>query len=251
MIRALALLLLFALPARAETIVAGLSQNFVSITTSFSGSELLIYGAVKRDAPIPEGKPLEVIITVQGPSRALTVRRKEHRYGIWMNTESVKIGQAPSFYAIAASAPLRDSLSETENLRQKITIPKAIYSIGIASDAADAPHFLEALIRLRKEDGSYSKTETSVLVQESTLFRTKIALPANLTDGDYKVRFFLTRGGEVIDTQEKMVIVHKAGLERWIYTLAHRQPFWYGILAIVLAGIAGWGASAIFTILRR
>ena len=89
MIRALALMLLVALPVRAETIVAGLSQNIVSITTDFSGSELLIYGAVKRDAPIPAGKPLEVIITVQGPSRALTVRRKERRFGIWMNTESV------------------------------------------------------------------------------------------------------------------------------------------------------------------
>tara|TARA_R110002096_G_scaffold136122_7_gene288468 strand:+ start:6618 stop:7373 length:756 start_codon:yes stop_codon:yes gene_type:complete len=250
-IRALALMLLVALPVRAETIVAGLSQNIVSITTDFSGSELLIYGAVKRDAPIPAGKPLEVIITVQGPSRALTVRRKERRFGIWMNTESVEIGQAPSFYAIAASAPLQESLSETENLRQKITIPKAIYSIGIAEDAADAPNFLDALIRLRTEDGSFSMDERSVGIQQSTLFRTNIALPANLTEGDYKVRFFLTRGGAVIDSQEKTVLVYKEGLERWLYALAHKQPLLYGLLALVLAVAAGWGASAIFTMLRR
>lgn len=251
MIRALALFLLMTLPAQAESIVAGLSQNLVSITTDFSGSEILIYGAVKREAPIPEGSPLQVIITVQGPSRAVTVRRKERQFGIWMNTESVEIGKAPSFYAIAASAPLAVSLSETENLRHKITIPRAIDAIGIAEDAPDAPDFLDALIRLRSEDGSFSMTENNIGVLESTLFRTDIALPANLTEGDYRVRFFLTRDGNVIDTREKIVLVHKAGLERWLYSLAHQQPFLYGMLSLLLAVVAGWGASAVFTLLRR
>ena len=52
-------LLLLAAPATAapEAIVAGLSQNRVSITADFDGSEILIYGAVKRDAPAPAGAP--------------------------------------------------------------------------------------------------------------------------------------------------------------------------------------------------
>ena len=56
------------LPAAAaqEVIVSGLSQNRVSITADFDGSEILIYGAVKRDAPPPEGA-MDVIITVEGP----------------------------------------------------------------------------------------------------------------------------------------------------------------------------------------
>jgi uncharacterized protein (TIGR02186 family) len=251
MIRVFALLCFMALPAHSETIVAGVSQNLISITTDFSGSEILIYGAVKREAPIPGGDPIEVIVTVQGPSSPLVVRRKEHRYGIWMNTESVHIGQAPSFYAIAASAALKDILSETEDLRHGITIPRVIYAIGIADDAKDAPDFLDAMIRLRKETGSFSLKEHSVGMLESTLFRTDIELPANLTEGDYKVRIFLTRGGKVLDSSEKTVLVHKAGLERWIYSLAHEQPFLYGLLALVLAVVAGWAASAIFTLLRR
>ena len=54
MIRALPALLLLALPAVAEeSIVAGMSQNRVSITADFDGSEILIYGAVKRETPAP------------------------------------------------------------------------------------------------------------------------------------------------------------------------------------------------------
>lgn len=257
MIRALALLLLLASPLAAqddpsgETIVAGLSQNLVAITTNFSGSEILIYGAVRREAPIPDTAPLEVVVTVQGPSGPLVVRRKERRFGIWMNTDAVTISRAPSFYAIASSAPLEEALSETENLRHQITIPRAIRAVGIAAEAEDSPLFLDALIRLRREEGDYALSESSVKLLESTLFRADIALPANLTEGDYKVRLFITRDGAVIDSHEEIIKVNKDGLERWIHNLAHEQPLIYGLLSLVLAIAAGWGASALFGLIRR
>nr|WP_231579748.1 TIGR02186 family protein [Pseudorhodobacter antarcticus] len=237
--------------AGGETIVAGLSQNLVAITTNFTGSEILIYGAVKRDAPIPQGAPLEVVVTVQGPSRPVTVRRKERQFGIWMNTQAVSISAAPSFYAIASSVPLEQALSATEDLRHQVTIPSAIRAVGIAAEAEDAPVFLEALIRLEGEAGDYSLAEGSVTLAESTLFRADVALPANLTEGAYKVRLFITRDGQVVDSHEELITVNKDGLERWIYNLAHAQPLIYGLLSLVLAVAAGWGASAGFGLLRR
>lgn len=259
MIRALLLLLALGVPVQAqepenptgETIVAGLSQNLVSITTDFTGSEILIYGAVKRQQPIPDGAPLEVVVTVQGPSGPLTVRRKERRFGIWMNTEAVSISRAPSFYAIASSVPLSEALSETENLRHVVTIPRAIRAVGIAAEAEDAPVFLDALIRLREEQKDYTLAENSVELLESTLFRADVELPANLTEGEYKVRLFITRDGAVIDVHEALITVNKDGLERWIFNLAHQQPLIYGLLSLVLAIAAGWGASAAFGLLRR
>ena len=62
--------------AQAEEVVLGLSQDRVQITATFDGDEILIFGAVKRETPIPEGDPLQVIITVAGPSESLTVYRK-------------------------------------------------------------------------------------------------------------------------------------------------------------------------------
>ena len=48
---------------------------------------------------------MQVIVTIEGPDRPLTVRRKERRYGIWMNTEAVEVDAAPTFYAVATTAP--------------------------------------------------------------------------------------------------------------------------------------------------
>lgn len=251
MIRALFLWLLMALPALAsEGIVAGLSQNRVSITADFDGSEILIYGAVKRDEPAPKNPPLHVIVTVEGPSTPLTVRKKERRMGIWVNTESVQIGRAPSFYAVATTGFLKDILSSTEDLRHQITIPKAIRSVGISAQAKDSPAFVDALLRIRENEDRYRLAERTVQLTEATLFRTDVALPANLTEGAYRVRIFLTRGGVVVDTLERRINVRKEGLERFLTNLSREQPFIYGLLSLLIAVAAGYGASTAFRLLR-
>jgi len=110
MLRLALLLFLAALPLRAEEVVLGLSKDRVAITATFEGSDILIFGAVKREAPISD-VPLDVVITVAGPSRPVTVRRKERRFGIWVNTDMVDLDAAPTFYAVATSGPLDEVLT--------------------------------------------------------------------------------------------------------------------------------------------
>ncbi len=248
---ALAILtVLAASPGVAETIVSGLSQNRVSITADFDGSEILIYGAVKREEPAPTDSPLNVIVTVQGPSTPLTIRRKERVAGIWINNAEVEIDRAPSFYVIATTGPLPEILTQTENLRHRISIPSAIRAVGISSEATQAPDFVAALIRLRMADGTYGVKEGAVDLNEDTLFRADVLLPANLVEGDYVVRLFLTRGGKVVAMQDRTIGVRKEGLERFIYRMALDAPVIYGILAITIAALAGWAAATAFRLMR-
>jgi uncharacterized protein (TIGR02186 family) len=245
------LLLVLAAPAFAgdERIVAGLSQNRVSITADFDGSEILIYGAVKRDAPVPD-KPMEVIVTVEGPSAPLTIREKSRRFGMWINTSSVNIDAAPSFYAISTTGPLRQIISDTENLRYKVTIPSMISAIGITSETDTPDDFITGLLRIRLGEDRYRLDQGAVEFLEETLFRADVALPANLIDGEYRVRIFLTRGGRVIDSQERVIGVRKEGMERLIYNLAKEEPLVTGIASVLMAVLAGWAASAAFRLVR-
>lgn len=233
-----------------EEVVAGLSQNRVAITANFDGSEILVFGAVKRDAPAKEGD-LDVIITIAGPSMPVTVRRKEKRLGIWVNTDSVEVDSAPSFYAVATTAPLQDILTQTEDLRKKISINSAIRSVGAPDHILDSKKFTEALIRIRQGNDLYQILESEVELRDETLFRTSVALPSNLTEGKYKTRFLLLREGVVVNEYETEIEVQKVGLERWIYNLAHQTPLIYGLLSLFIAIVAGWGASAIFRYLSR
>lgn len=248
----LALFLMSPLCALAsEQVIAGLSQNRVAITANFDGSEILIFGAVKRESPAPDDVALDVIITVSGPSGPVQVRRKSKRLGIWINTQAVEIDSAPSFYAVATTRPLRTILSHTEDLRSKITINNAIRSVGVPSDVTDSENFTQALIRIRKSKGLYQTLENKITLADDTLFRTSVALPANLTEGTYTARFLLLRDKKVVSEYQTGIEVRKEGLERWIYNLAHQKPLVYGILSLFLAIAAGWGASVAFRYLRR
>jgi uncharacterized protein (TIGR02186 family) len=247
MLRMALLLLLLALPAKAEEVVAALSQNRVSIDTNFDGSEILVFGAIRRESAIPEGD-LHVIVTIAGPSDQIVVRRKSRVLGIWVNTEQVLVDRAPAFYAVSTSGPWSEVISETEDLRHSVSIPRAIRAVG--TGVMDSPNFVEALIRLRVAGDLYQTNVATVEVAEATLFRTSVALPANLTEGNYEVRFFLTREGRVIDMREEVIFVQKVGLERFLYVLAHEAPLAYGLLSIAIAIGAGWGASAAFRYLR-
>ena len=251
--RCLALLLacLLAMPAMAEEIVLGLSKDTVSIDTSFDGSEILVFGAVKREGAIQDDPRLQVIVTVAGPSEPVVVRRKEKRLGIWVNIDAVEVDRAPSFYAVSSSTLLGLSLSNTEDIRHKISIPRAIRSVGAPMNITDSESFTEALIRIRKASGQYQLNEGTVSVDEQTLFRTSIELPAALTEGDYQTRIFLTRGGEVISQYETSIYVRKVGLERWLFNLSRENAFLYGIMSLAIAITAGWGASAVFSVFRR
>ncbi|SMH49093.1 TIGR02186 family protein [Maritimibacter sp. HL-12] len=246
-----AALVAFALPASAqqEGIVAGLSQNAVQITATFVGSEILIFGAVKRDAPAPAGD-LGVVVVVEGPSDPITVRRKEKRMGIWVNTDAVEVEAAPSFYAIATSAPFDEIISPELNRERDISIPE---SVRILEDetATDTESFAEAVIRIRSKAGLYMINEGAVTMSEDTLFNTRIELPSNLTEGDYQARIYLTRGGELVAEHSASIDVRKVGLERWLYNLAHEQAFLYGLMSLAIAIAAGWGASAFFRVFLR
>lgn len=254
MIRALllsfGLLLTGAQSLAAESVVAGLSHDNIGITASFNGSEILIYGAVKRESPFPNEKPLHVIVTLEGPSETVKIRRKSREMGIWVNTDSVIVGAAPTYYSIATTGPFEEILDPTVDVRERIGIPLAVRAFSGPIEVSDARPFTQALLRIREGEGLYSLNEGGVHLVEQTLFRADFKLPSNLIEGDYKTRIFLLRGGQLVDRYQTAIYVRKVGLERWLYMLSQDYAALYGLLALALAVFAGWAAAAIFRLFR-
>lgn len=254
MMRRLALLLLLVLTAPAaaqEHVVVGLSEESVSITANFKGTEILVFGAIRRDAPPVTEPPLDVIVTVEGPRQAVEVRQKSRVAGIWINTERASIDIAPSFYAVAGTRPVGDALSAEDDRRFRVSVPSRVGLTTVMPGIEEPARFAEALIRLRSGSGFYREEEEPVDLAEDTLFATSFVLPANLIEGDYEVRIFLARGGRVIDAYSTLIDVRKVGLEQFLYTLAHARPALYGLLSLLIAVVAGWAAAAFFRLLRN
>ncbi|MDZ7904526.1 MAG: TIGR02186 family protein [Cypionkella sp.] len=250
--RWLALALLLSQPVMAtESLVTGLSRDDVQITADFTGTDILVYGAVRRDSPAPEDLPMDVIVTLEGPSSPLVVRRKERQFGIWINGAATEFGDVPSYFAIASTGPLADILTENDDLRHKISFERRISVTRLAAGSIDSHAFSSALQRIRGKQGSLQFDERGVKLAQDTLFRADFSLPSNLTEGRYRVRLFLLRGGQVMDTQDQSIDVRKTGIERQLTNMARNQPLLYGILSLLMAAAAGWAASELFRFIRR
>ena len=225
-----------------DAIVGGLSNNNIAINTNFDGSDILIFGSIKR-ANNKRLIPSDIIIEIIGPRIPIIVRKKRKKFFIWINSDPIKIDESPSFYALLSSQDPLLILSESEAER---------YSIGkkkISSVKNHPDKYLEAVdatYRIRKNTGSYKFETEAVSLKNDTLFSANVTLPSNLTEGDYETIIYLIQDKKVVSFSTDVITVRKIGLERFLYKTAHEQPLFYGFFSIFLALISGWGASALF-----
>ncbi|MBK1697059.1 TIGR02186 family protein [Rhodovibrio salinarum] len=244
----LAAIVLAGVPSqRAETqdMVADLSKHLVAITTGFTGTEVLLFGAVEE--PRGGGPRGEVAVVVRGPATPVTMRRKSRVAGIWMNTASMTFDRVPSFYAVAASGPLAE-----------IASPQVRQRNGIGLDALDLPlppakaspnvaeEWRDAMIRAKQRKGLFSADVRRVVFLGARLFRTEVYFPANVPTGSYQVETYLLRDGQVVSAQTTPLIVSKVGMEATLTRFAYNYGAVYGLVAILVALLAGWGGYALF-----
>jgi uncharacterized protein (TIGR02186 family) len=228
-----------------ERVQADISTREVAIQSNFSGVEILIFGSIDfSDARMPSQSKYDVIALVRGPTDSITVRRKTRVAGIWVNGRSATYRDAPSFYAVLSTRPIR-AIASNETLTE---LGIGLSELDFGRDTAGSPQeqsFESALIRLMEEKNLYTEDDSGVVFIGRSLFRATVALPANVPTGRYRVEVYLFRDGDLASKTKGSLEVNKAGMEARIYNLAFHQPFLYGVLGImiaVLAGLAGWFA---------
>ena len=234
----LALVLLFVLPGRASPLVADLSKHLVAITTGFAGTDVLLFGAI--------AEPGEVVVVVRGPLRRQVMHRKSRIAGIWVNTTTMTFEEVPSFFAVATSAPLEEIASQAVRERNKMEVQHLIELPPAKASADLAAAWEDALIRNKQREDLYPVEPSKVSFSGPQLFRTDVFFPSNVPTGNYQVHVYLMRDGQVVSAQTTPLIISKIGLEADIFLFAHEQAAWYGVIAIILALLAGWLAHVAF-----
>jgi len=234
----LALAALSAPAARAADLVADLSKHLVAITTGFTGADVLLFGAV-------EGKG-DVIIIVRGPTSDIVVRKKVRVGGVWINRQWETYSGVPSYYAVAATKPIATLIPESLARTEQIGADHLRVLDESGKVVEPASPFFQALIRNKRRMGLYPKPVSRVAFLGRQLFRTTVYFPANVPTGTYAVRVLLVRDQQIVGAQTIPLQVGKVGASAEVFDFAHNYSAWYGLIAILVACLAGWGASQIF-----
>ena len=232
--------------ASVPVLVPDVSQRDIEIAYSFTGADLLLFGAILYpDGRMPRRgeKPADIVVVLKGPTQSVLVREKEKVAGIWVNAERMRYRSAPSFYAIASSRPIEAIVDERT---------RAIYELGLAtlqlSPASSAPPEVQArfdagFIDLKRRDRLYYEDAQAVEITDGVLYRARLSIPARVTIGRFTAETFLIRDGRVLAAAVRDVTIRKTGFERFVARAAERSSFLYGLAAVALSVALGWGAG--------
>jgi len=226
-------------------LVPDVSQRNIEIAYSFTGAELLLFGAILYPGGrLPTGEqPTDIVVVVKGPTQSILMREKEKVAGIWVNAARLRYRSAPSFYAIASSKPI-DRLVDDRT--------RAIYELGLdslqLSPASSAPapiqdRFQKGLVDLKRRAGLYYEAPRAVEITDGVLYRARVSIPARVPVGRFTAETFLIRDGRVLAAAVRDIDIRKSGFERFVARAADRFSVTYGLVAVALSVFLGWAAG--------
>jgi uncharacterized protein (TIGR02186 family) len=222
----------------------------VTVTPNYSGEELVLFGSVEKDASTPTGRgSYDLVVTVSGPKDDMVTRRKERKFGIWINTDYRQFLKVPGYLALFANRPFDEIAPPEVERRQQLGLNNVLLTQRVGPDYADVvPNdpFRSAFVRLQRQRGLYREDTAAVTFLTPTLFRTGIPLPAEVPIGTYEVEIKLFSKGALVTRTETAFEIVKVGFEQFVATTARQNALAYGLVTAAMALLTGWLASIVF-----
>lgn len=226
--------------ASTPQLTADLSTDRVEITTGFTGSSVMVFGATERLIGPESGD--DVVVVAWGPPQATVVRRKVNVLGFWINGPSAVFRDVPGFYAIAATRPVWEVLPEDTRRASRL----GLEALPLRASGSQAPAFRAALLDLRQHDGRWQEYAAPVNVAGGRLFSARVSFPDTVQTGAYRIEVLLVRERRIVARQELYIDVERVGTAASIAYVARTAPLVYGVVCILLAALAGWLGSVMF-----
>jgi uncharacterized protein (TIGR02186 family) len=243
------LLLAFApllIAADKPILVPDISARNVQIRYSFTGAQLLLFGAVVYPGGHTPDHPVDIAVVLRGPVQPILVREKQKIAGIWMNADSNRFRSAPSFYSVASSRPIPDLVDERTAAIYELGVHNLQLSPGGGALPDKERRFEAGLLDLRHRHGLYSENPRGVEISSGVLYRAAITIPSQVPVGTYTAETFLIDDGRVLAAATRDIQIDKSGFERFIAVSARRHRILYGLTAVALSLGLGWAAAAAF-----
>ena len=207
---------------------------------------MLLFGAILYPRGRIPDEPADIAVVLKGPVEPIVVREKQKVAGIWMNVESERFRSAPSFYAVASSRPLDQLVDERIAAIYELGLDNLQLSPGTGATPEVRQRFERGLIELRQRRDLYLEQPGGVEITEGVLYRARLQIPARVPVGTYTAETFLIQDGRVLAAAVREIRIEKLGFERFVATAADRWSFAYGLVAVTVSLLLGWGGSAVF-----
>lgn len=212
----------------------------VDVNIRYHGEQIQLFGEVQPGA--------DVLIKVISPLETVKVRKKGRVLGfLWMNVKQAEISNVPGSYQVILSTTL-DKLSPALQKKTQIDgrygFVREMARITPADE--DVQSFLDGYIKIKEERKLYAHHEQAVDIIKGRLFRADIQLPSSAPIGEYRLEISTVKGGRLVGHGTATLRVEQTGMQQWITQMARENGWVYGLMAVGVAILSGFGVGLIF-----
>lgn len=242
---AVAFLLLFtASPVLALT--CRVTPENIPITLSYNGATLQVSG--ENNA----GDDLIIQIT-NAPADAHYKYIGKAGGLVWMKKGDISFKDVPGVYMLYTSRDLEHLLSPTQQKTNLIGYNAIKERAKVETDddelRQNTAFWKDEFIRFKENEKLYAVhtgTVTRQHGQSSDSYQVEIAWPYQAATGIYTVKATAVRDGIIVEQAESTFGVERQGLVRKLTDLAFNHAALYGLMAVLIAIIAGLAVGLIF-----
>lgn len=236
-------------PARSEELTLALSTREVAITSTYTGTEITVFGMIERDArTIARTGNYDIVAQVQGPTGEVIVQRKGKFGPIWLTDDRKRYAKVPLFFSILSSRPLTAVVDETVREKLMLGLEYFLPKPDLKSDRRDTDDFgfRNALLRLRRDEGGLVEDPKAITMIRPNLFTARVILPATAPTGLYLVNLTVLAEGLPLKTAQAGFVVRKVGFDAFVANAARTEAWGYGLFSVLMAVVMGWIANLVF-----
>jgi len=215
--------------------------NKLDINESFQGAE------VKISTDAPPGS--SVVVELRGDAHEDRLLRKGRRGGLWMNVGEVVVRNAPSLYLVMSTDPRLLSNPDGEGRWGYQALDKQLEFSGAIPKAGKDKLFQEFL-KLKESEGLYGAFPGALKVVATSPDHASVEGQFSLSDkippANYRIHCFVLNDGKVVDQKTTAFPVEMQGMPAILAALAYDHATVYGLVAIIIAILAGLITGLIF-----
>jgi hypothetical protein len=222
------------------------SPRVIEVGAFYEGANVRVEGVA------PPGS--QMIVTVTGSERPESFNRKARFGPIWLNAGKVRISGAPSLFLRFSAGPVlvhRDRECMAGRELDEAAVRQRIHIGPAPPDPRTAAALGSDYLALKQSDGVYSFTSAGIVMGSpeagGTPYTLRFRWPKKAPPGEYYIHAYSIRNGAVESQAEAIIPVVRAGFPAWLAGLAENHAPLYGITAVLIGALAGFGIDFLST----
>jgi len=215
----------------------------INIGALYNGTTLTAKGSLPADS--------EAIVRFMGTSCELHMKQRGKVGGIvWMNLDSITFKGAPGVCLVSSAVDFKRLEANGGTSIRVLKLSGLKGSVQIEANGDGHENAFEEFVKLKQKEGLYREMLGNISYESASegqkTFLAKIPIPSRLSPGAYTVELDVVRNGEVIGRAEQPVTANLVGFPALLAGLAFGHSALYGILATIIALLAGLAIGLVF-----